>query len=159
MPDRCKDIVIKGYSGSRGAAFLASLNKDKINHRFRPDYLERELSALDAGGDTMTAYPEGILRGLYDLAMGMKCGMKIELRKIPIRQFTIEVCELCGANPYRIASDQEIELLGNGDGSEGERRAKELLEQGIPAAYIGSTTKGLDKVITDKTNIEYINKE
>ena len=173
MSERCKDIVIKGYSGSRGAAFLASSNMDKLKARFRPDYLERELDALEtdiktreeiqtaehADKESASEHPEGILRGLYDLAVQMRCGMRIELKKIPVRQFTVEICELCGANPYRIPSDSVIELCGSGDGSAGERRVQELSERNIIAACIGCTTDGLDKVITDKTNTEYINKE
>ena len=36
--------------------------------------------------------------------------------------------------------------------------AEQLREKGVPAECIGRLTRGLDKVITDKTETEYLNR-
>jgi len=157
------DIIIKGFAGSRGAAFLASENMDMIDHRFRQDYLKEQMDLLmkDIDCDLFEThvYEDGILRALFDMAEDMRCGISIEQKRIPIRQFTIEISELFGKNPYRIPTDAAIELCGNGDMKEGIHRAKELRRCGIPAECIGYTTNDHKKLITDKTAIEFINKD
>ena len=38
------------------------------------------------------------------MAAGSKVGLDIDLKKIPIRQETVEVCEALGLNPYILMS-------------------------------------------------------
>lgn len=85
----------------------------------------------------------GIFGALWELGERFDVGLQVELKKIPIKQETVEVCEFFGYNPYEIRSDGALLMLT--DDSHALLRALE--EQGIAAAVIGVTTDGNDKVI------------
>ena len=70
-------------------------------------------------------------------------GIQVELKKIPVRQETIEVCEFIDCNPYLIASDGVL-LAGT---HEGARLVEAYRLAGIPAAVIGTVTGGNDRVV------------
>ena len=164
------DIVAAGYAGEAGAACIAREKFNEMLRRFRKDYAEhlceesdvpeefpQETGELPADRESscvrIPAGEGGILAALYRAAKERKCGLRIALRRIPVRQDTIELCELYGLNPYRLFSRCTVYFCGNG-----ERLAEQLREKGIPAARIGRLTRGLDKVITDKTETEYLNR-
>lgn len=174
------DIVIAGYAGEAGAARIAKIRSDEMLRWFRKDYAER-LFTLSVPGEVRDAviaglaeqsgaagesegggnciaerHPVsegGVLAELYRIVRERKCGLQIRLRDIPVRQDTIEVCEFYELNPYRLWSDCDILLCRSGGAA-----AEALNAQGIPAGRIGRLTKGLDKVITDKTETEYLNR-
>ena len=89
--------------------------------------LEREISAWEAVGEG------GVLAALWNFSGKMDIGIEFDLKKIPLRQITVEVCELFHLNPYRLlTSDAFVAAADNGG------RAVRALEQlGIPAAVIG----------------------
>lgn len=95
----------------------------------------------------------GILAAVYLAAREKKCGVRIMEKRIPIRQDTVELCELWRLNPYRLYSDCALLTAQSG-----ERLAERLRDAGIPAARIGFFTGGLDKVIADKEETEYLNR-
>ena len=115
------DIVAAGYAGEAGAACIAREKFNEMLRRFRKDYAEHlcEESEMPGSGMPEGGLPEdamrekepcvripagegGILAALYLLAKERKCGLRIALRSIPVRQDTIELCELYGLNPYRL---------------------------------------------------------
>ena len=151
------DIVAAGYAGEAGAACIAREKFNEMLRRFRKDYAEHLCEESDMPepepGSFIPAGEGGMLAALYRAAKERKCGLRIALRKIPVRQDTIELCELYGLNPYRLFSRCAVYFCGNG-----ERLAEQLREKGVPAARIGRLTRGLDKVITDKTETEYLNR-
>ena len=151
------DIVAAGYAGEAGAACIAREKFNEMLRRFRKDYAEHlcEESVMPDPEPCacVPAGEGGILAALYLAAKERKCGLCIALRKIPVRQDTIELCELYGLNPYRLFSRCTVYFCGNG-----ERLAEQLREKGVPAVRIGRLTRGLDKVITDKTETEYLNR-
>ena len=168
------DIVAAGHAGEAGAVRIAREKFSDMLRRFRKDYAEhlceetkaaeRLAELISAGGAAASlgetgscicipAGEGGILAALYRAAKERKCGLRIALKSIPVRQDTIELCELYGLNPYRLYSRCVIFLCGNGG-----RLAERLRERGIPAEHIGRMTRGLDKIITDKTETEYLNR-
>ena len=153
------DIVAAGYAGEAGAACIAREKFNEMLRRFRKDYAEHlceesEMPETEpCAGASVPAGEGGILAALYLMAKERKCGLRIALRSIPVRQDTIELCELYGLNPYRLFSRCTVYLSGNGG-----RLAEQLREKGVPAECIGRLTRDLDKVITDKTETEYLNR-
>ena len=70
-----------------------------------------------------------------------------------MRQETVELCEMYRLNPYRLWSRCLIVLTQDGIYTE------EILgDHGIPARTAGRLTEGLDKVIVDKEETEYLNR-
>ena len=90
----------------------------------------------------------GILGALWEMAEQAKVGLEVDLRKIPIRQETVEICEYFDVNPYYlcIGTDHAGALT------------EELREAGIPSALIGHTTTGRKKLIRNGENVSYLNR-
>lgn len=158
------DIVIAGLAGEDGAVRVAEIKEQEIRGRFRADCAERffrragvlpdEELLRKAGAETVIpAEDGGVLAALYRIAAERKCGLRLRLRDIPVRQETVELCELYRLNPYRLRSRCMVILTPDGGYTE-----EILRERGIPARAAGWLTDGLDKVIVDKEETEYLNR-
>lgn len=70
-------------------------------------------------------------------------GLEIDLKKLPIRQETVEICNLLDLNPYELISGGCL-LIAAENGADLVRR---LEEENIPATVVGRTTGGKDRII------------
>ena len=164
-----EDIVITGYAGSLGAAFITEERYEELCGCFRKSLLDEVISigkAVPEEPDIPSSFQmiestgagrgsDGILTRLYQEAVKRRCGLCIELKKIPVRQMTVEICEKYGLNPYRIEDNCRIILTPSGMGH---AEAERLKKEGLTAFCIGHFTADPAKIITDKTSIEYINR-
>ena len=64
--------------------------------------------------------------------------MDVDLRRIPIRQETIEVCERLDVDPYKLEAKGSV-LIGT---AQGDALVRELEAHGIHAAVIGYADSG-----------------
>lgn len=78
--------------------------------------------------------------------------MKPDLKKIPVRQETIEVCEFFGINPYQLISSGCM-LMAAEDGN---LLVRELEKAGIPATIIGKATAGNDRVLLNEEERRFL---
>ena len=85
----------------------------------------------------------GIFGALWELGERFGVGLQVDIKKIPIKQETVEVCEFFGYNPYEIRSDGALLMVTN----EGNALIEKLAQEGISASVIGMITDGNDKVI------------
>ncbi len=85
----------------------------------------------------------GVFTALWEMAEANKVGLDIELKKIPIRQETIEICEFYGLNPYEELSTGAI-LVATDDG---ESLCELVQNAGVLASVIGKATDSNDRVI------------
>ena len=85
----------------------------------------------------------GIFGALWELGERFGVGLQVDMKKIPIKQETVEVCEFFGYNPYEIRSDGALLMVT----SEGHALVEKLNSQGISAEVIGMIMEGNDKVI------------
>ena len=77
------------------------------------------------------------------MAQASGIGLEIDLKKIPVRQETIEICEYFDVNPYKLLSGGAI-LMAAKDGN----RVVRMMEQaGKKATIIGKATEGNDRVL------------
>lgn len=67
------------------------------------------------------------------MGSGSNVGLDIDLKKIPIRQETVEVCELLGLNPYILMSSGSM-MIATDDGY---GLVRKLNQAGIEASVIG----------------------
>jgi len=121
-----KHINIDGYAGSLGAARLFEENEVLIRSRFRPDYISRCLAELEtdietrfscstlAKTDIETRFScstsASIIDMINDICAQERCGYRLNLRDIPVRQFTIEICELLSLSPYDLPCNAIVTL-------------------------------------------------
>lgn len=163
-PDR--DIVVAGTVGREGAAMLAWEREEELCTRYPKFFIEEAKHIFEdasmkkaadlarkAGASYVHAIGEGgIFAGLWELSTVGKVGMCIELKEIPIKQHTIEVCEYFHLNPYMLYSGGTLLLVCD----HGERTVAALRQEGIPAAVVGRTTSGNDKIIRYDDEVRYL---
>ena len=152
-----QDLVITKWVGLEGTSILAKQYEERLQKRL-PDAIiqtakemDQYLSviqdarmAMQVGVSAMHDVTEGgIFGALWEMAAASGVGIEVDLKKIPIRQETIELCEVLEINPYLLISSGSM-LIGTGHGS---RLVKELEAAGIPAAVVGFATQGNDRVI------------
>ena len=85
----------------------------------------------------------GIFGALWEMAEASGVGLSIDLKSIPVRQETIEICEFFGINPYQLISSGCM-LMAADDGN---ALVRELKKEGIPATVIGKALDGKDRVL------------
>ena len=151
------DLVVAGTVGREGAAMLAAEYAKRLEERYAPSYVEAAKHLFDDG--SMTAVEDilqekevvsvhdvregGIFAALWEMAAAANVGLSIDLKNIPIKQHTIEVCEYFNLNPYMLRSGGTLLLAC----SNGARIVEQLKNAGVQAAVIGQTTAGNDRLI------------
>lgn len=163
-----QDIVISKWIGLEGTAILAGKKKEELLTRY-PEYLVEEAlsfdkylsiipeaaTAMKSGVCVMHDASEGgILATLWELAESSGVGLSIDLKKLPIRQETVEVCEFCDVNPYELLSGGCL-VMATEDGNQ---LVLALQEQGIPAVVAGKITDSNDRLIFNGEEKRFLDK-
>ena len=96
----------------------------------------------------------GVFGALWEMGSGSGVGLDIDLKKIPIRQETVEVCEALGLNPYILMSSGSMMIAA----WDGHGLVRKLEQEGIPAAVVGKATKGNDRILRNGEDCRYLDK-
>jgi hydrogenase maturation factor len=96
----------------------------------------------------------GILAALWELAEGAGVGLTIDLKKLPIRQETVEICNHCNVNPYELLSGGCL-LMTTSDGL---GLVTALQQKEIPAVVVGKTTDSKDRLILNEDEVRYLDR-
>jgi len=151
-----RDLILTGHAGEAGTRILIWERLPELKKRFSPEWL----AGLAESNEKLSCAPEtavfrrigailhdvsegGLYSALYELAEGYRCGFRVDLRAVPIRQETVEICEFLEGDPFALLSTGCM-LAAVADGQE---TVRELAESGIDAAVIGKLTGGRDKVL------------
>ncbi len=151
------DVIATKWIGLEGTSIIAKEKEEQLLSRYpkalvdEAKNFDRYLSVLPEAGVAVKSgvgamhdvTEGGIFGALWEMADAAGVGLEIDLKKIPIRQETVEVCEFFDINPYELISSGCM-LMAAADGN-GLVRA--LLAEGIPAECIGKVTAGNDRVI------------
>lgn len=152
-----QEIVMTKWIGLEGTALIARDSAERLCGRYPADIVEeasdfyRYLSivpeaatAVKSGAGYLHAVREGgVFGGLWELAAANGVGLVADLKRIPVRQETIEVCEYFDLNPYELLAGGSLLIVT----SNGGELVQALEEAGVPAAVIGRTTQGNDRII------------
>ena len=151
------DIIMTKWAGLEGSALLAIEEEEALSKRYSVpfvnkakayiDYLSIESEAAVAAKSGAVAMHDvsqgGVFAALWELAEGSGVGLDIDMKKIPIRQETVEICEFFDINPYK--------LLGGGSlliaATDGNKIVRAIEAAGGNAAVIGVTTSSNDRVL------------
>ena len=74
------------------------------------------------------------------------------MKRIPVRQETIEICEFFELNPYELVSGGCLLMVAD----KGYDLVRELEEEHIPAAVIGKTTGDNDRIVINKEERRFL---
>lgn len=168
MAKPAQDIVLLGYAGLEGSLRIKRAKEAELRERFIPAFLNNLESHYDgiytdfvterAATDMISAmHPVaegGILGALWELAEGADLGLSVDMRKIPIRQETIEVCEYFHLNPYQLTSAGCILAVTEN----GEELVERLHEENIEAVVIGYTTDKAERVLMNGGEKRYLDR-
>ena len=94
----------------------------------------------------------GIFGELWRLADEAGLGLDVIFSNIPIRQETIEICEVFGMNPYRLPSGGSLLIVSNA----GYAVRRELYLAGISCSSIGCLSEGNDRVVLYKDRRSFL---
>lgn len=163
-----QDVVISKWIGLEGTAFLAKQYRKKLLERY-PAWLVEEAAGFDrflsvipeaatavkSGVCAMHDVSEGgIFGALWELAESAGVGLTIDMKKLPLRQETVEVCECCNINPYELLSGGCL-LMTSEDGS---GLVSALKAEGIPAVMVGKVTDGRDRILINEDEVRYMDR-
>lgn len=152
-----QDVVMTKWIGLEGTYLLAKERKEELLTRYPESMIdvaeefEKYLSvvpeaatAIKSGVCAMHDVSEGgIFSSLWQLAESSGVGLEIDMKKIPVKQETIEICEFFGLNPYYFVSGGSLLIVTD----KGYDLVKELNQQGIYATVIGKTTDKNERVV------------
>ena len=161
-----REICMIGDLAVEGTSLIAAAARTQLCERYTMSYLSaaenllreqplKEIRNLftKTGPAVCRALGEGgVFGGLWELAASARVGMRVELKKIPVRQHTIELCEHFRLNPYMLHAGGGILLLC----SDGASLVDQAEEAGIRAAVIGKTTADRDRIISYDGEIRYL---
>ncbi len=163
-----QDVVLSKWIGLEGTAVLAKRNRAGLLARY-PAYLVREaegfgryldvtpeagIAAEFGAGAMHDASEGGIFGALWELAEGAGVGLTIDLKKLPLRQETVEVCEFCKVNPYELLSGGCLVVITE----DGPGLAAALRKERIPAAVVGRVTDGSDRILINGDEVRYMDR-
>lgn len=151
------DIVVTKWVGIEGTSIIAKEKEEQLRSRFEQPFINQakefdELlsvlpeAAVAVKNDAAAMHDVtegGIFGALWEMAEASRVGLRIDLKKIPIRQETIEICEFFEINPYELISSGSMLIAAK----DGRRIVYELEKQGIHAAVVGRAVEGNDRII------------
>ena len=151
------DILLTKWAGLEGTAILAKEKEKELLTRFSPGFVsqakefDRLLSVLPEAKEAVRlgvaamhdVTEGGIFGALWEMAESSGVGLEIDLKKIPVKQETIEICEFFDINPYGLISSGAMLMAAEN----GAKLMNGLKEAGIAAEVIGRATAGNDRVI------------
>ena len=160
------DIVATKWIGLEGTAILAREKEEALRTRYAQPFIDNAkvfgqmmsiipeaAVAVKSGASAMHDVSEGgIFGALWELAESAGVGLEIDLKKIPIRQETVEVCEFFDVNPYKMLSGGCL-LIATEDGN---GLVMELEKADIPAVIIGKATDSNDRVLINEDERRFL---
>ena len=160
------DIIATKWVALEGTAILAREKEEALRTRYAQPFIDNAkvfgqmmsilpeaAVAVQSGASAMHDVSEGgIFGALWELAESAGVGLEIDLKKIPIRQETIEVCEFFDINPYKLLSGGCL-LIATEDGN---GLVMELEKADIPAVIIGKATDSNDRVLINEDERRFL---
>ncbi len=161
-----QDIVVTKWVGLEGTTLLAKERKEELENELPHDMIETAQNfekmvsivsecriAKEVGVSAMhNASQGGIFGALWEIASASGVGIEIDLKKIPIRQETIEVCEVFDVNPYMLKSQGSLVIATD----DGKTLVEELAKAGIFSEIVGKVTEGNDRVVWNRDEKRFL---
>ena len=169
------DIAVVLPVGTEGTLEILKRSYEALRKRLSAGFLEEACAACRENcieipgsvfddimefarkGDVHAYLPlgkSGFLGGLWMMAEASGTGLRLDLRRIPVLQHTIEVCEVTGENPYMIPSGGSLLLALKS----GEAFCSELRRRGIPAECCGQANTSNDRLLYSGEITRYLDK-
>jgi len=161
-----QEIVMTKWAGLEGTAIIASEKEEELRTKYAASFIENAKEFINyisvvpeavvaraVGVTSMHDVTEGgIFGALWEIGAASKVGLEVDLKKILLKQETVEICEFYDLNPYMLISSGSMLIITD--------RANQLVEslksEGIAAAVIGRITPGNDRIIVNDDERRYL---
>jgi len=161
-----QEIIMTKWAGLEGTAIIAKKKEVELLSKYTEDFIgeaksfiehisviEEARIARNLGVISMHDVTEGgIFGALWELGAASGVGIEVDIKKIPIRQETVEICEFYDLNPYQLISSGVMLMVTD----KANALVDELKKKGIPAAVIGRITEGNDRVIINEEEKRFL---
>ncbi len=166
QPDQ--DVVVTKWIGLEATSILAKEREEEVRKRVPAEIVDTSIAfgrylsvvpeskiAMSHGVTAMHDITEGgVFGALWEMASGAGVGLEVDLKKIPIRQETVEICQYFDLNPYQIMSSGSMMIVTD----DGYELVRKLEAAGIPAAVVGRTNSGNDRILRNGEDVRYLDK-
>lgn len=160
-------LCMAGHAGMAGVGLLASELNEELKKQYTQGFIsqaqtfleELDMSAImEALKDSKSRiYPiqeGGILNALWNFADGADVGLDVDMRKLPIRQESVEISEFYGLNPYQLMADGSCLIASR----QPEYICAKLERAGVMCRIIGQITNEKARVIRRDEEVRYLDK-
>ena len=161
-------IVASKWIGIEGALEIINHKREELERRFQSgflDYFENYEAALSTEKEsecvaafdvkeTVYAGEGGIFKALGQLSAIAGRGLEADVKKIPVRQEVIEICNFYDISPYEMKSKGMALMVL----TEPEVLVDSFMREGIPATVIGKIREDKDKLLINGEAVRYLDK-
>lgn len=161
-------ILVTKWIALKATVLITEARKGELSEKFPPFFIsqaenlsgflsaERELAAAERQNALYAREigEGGILNALWNMASLFSAGLEADIKKIPIRQETVEILETYDLNPYYARSEGSALIVTD--------RADELCDaldaEGIPCSVIGRLTSSKARILHNGENTRYLDR-
>jgi len=161
-----QEIVMTKWAGLEGTAIIANKKEAELLTKYTRDFIDGAKNLIQyisvvpeskvgrkMGVTSMHDATEGgIFGALWEIGEASNVGIEVDLKKIPMKQETIEVCEFYDLNPYQLISSGVMLMITD----KANALVDELRKQGIPSTVIGRITEGKNRVVINEDEIRFL---
>jgi hydrogenase maturation factor len=161
-----QEIVMSKWAGLEGTAIIAKNKEEELLSKYSKDFIngakafiehisvvEEAKIARRLGVTSMHDVTEGgIFGALWEMGEASKVGIEADIKKITLKQETVEICEFFDLNPYQLISSGVMLMVTD----KANALVNELNKNGIPAAVIGRITEGNDRIIINEDEKRFL---
>ena len=161
-----QELVVTKWIGMEGTLLVVDAMEEELKKRYSFQLFENiktmeenimvlseAATAIKSGASAMHDLSEGgILAGLWEFGQKHGVGLEIDLKKIPVKQEIIEICEFYELNPYGLRSGGSMLIAAD----HGSNLVRDLNKIGIEASVIGRVTGENDRIIKNGDETRYL---
>ena len=164
------EILLCGYAGLEGTLRIVDEAGEELGTRFVASFLDqtralsnqlvtpRQIAAAFPAGSSCPVVRHigsgGVFAALWDLAEISGIGFEIDMRQIPLRQETVEICEYYRLNPYQLTSAGSYLILTD----HAAEVADTLAGAGARAVRLGTARAQNARVISSGEETRYLDR-
>ena len=161
-----QEIVMTKWAGLEGTAIIASAKETELSAKYSISFIDgakkmieyisvvpEAMVARAVGVTSMHDVTEGgIFGALWEIGAASKVGLEVDLKKILLKQETVEICEFYDLNPYLLISSGCMLMITD----QANLLVESLKAVGITAAVIGRITQGNDRIIINEEERRFL---
>ncbi len=161
-----QDIVITKWIGLEGTAILAKEREEMLLKRFPRHMIdeaktyEEMLSVIPEAATAMKSNVSamhditegGVFGALWEMAESAGVGLTVDLKELPVKQATVEICNFFDINPYELMSSGSMLIVTDN----GHDLVRELEKAHIHGAVVGKITDSNDRIVVNGEETRFL---